>query len=126
MARRIRWDKIDKEEYQSKINSKITNCEINFTNNIEESVNTITNIPVSGADPGFQVRGGTKFKKLRRAEGGAKVFGVFRVKNHDFTPKNHIFSNFRGAPSPPWIRPWVLEQSAAELLPLQGKTWKQT
>jgi hypothetical protein len=23
-------------------------------------------------------------------------FGVFRVKNHDFTPKNHIFSNFRG------------------------------
>jgi hypothetical protein len=58
MARRIRWDKIDKEEYQSKINSKITNCEINFTNNIEESVNTIANIPVSGADPGFQVRGG--------------------------------------------------------------------
>jgi hypothetical protein len=31
-------------------------------------------------------------KKLRRAEGGAKNFGVFRVKNHDFTPKNHIFS----------------------------------
>jgi hypothetical protein len=30
--------------------------------------------------------------------GGAhlkKLFGVFRVKNHDFTPKNHIFSNFR-------------------------------
>ena len=30
------------------------------------------------------------------AKGGAKYFGVFRVKNHDFTPKNHIFSNFRG------------------------------
>ena len=30
------------------------------------------------------------------AEGGAKIFWVFRVKNHDFTPKNHIFSNFRG------------------------------
>jgi hypothetical protein len=29
--------------------------------------------------------------------GGAKIFGVFRVKNHDFTPKNHIFSNLRGA-----------------------------
>jgi hypothetical protein len=29
-------------------------------------------------------------RKLRRAEGGAKMFGVFRVKNHDFTPKNHI------------------------------------
>jgi hypothetical protein len=23
------------------------------------------------------------------AEGGAKIVGVFRVKNHDFTPKNH-------------------------------------
>jgi hypothetical protein len=41
-------------------------------------------------DPGFQVRG-ANLKKLRRAEGGAKIFGVFRVKNHDFTPKNHIF-----------------------------------
>ena len=30
------------------------------------------------------------------AEGGAKIFWVFRVKNHDFTPKNLIFSNFRG------------------------------
>jgi hypothetical protein len=25
-------------------------------------------------------------------QGGAKIFGVFRVKNHDFTPKNNIFS----------------------------------
>ena len=33
---------------------------------------------------------------MRRAQGGANNFGVFRVKNHDFTPKNHIFSNFRG------------------------------
>jgi hypothetical protein len=24
------------------------------------------------------------------------MFGVFRVKNHDFIPNNHIFSNFRG------------------------------
>jgi hypothetical protein len=32
------------------------------------------------------------------AEGGAKIVGVFRVKNHDFTPKNHIFSNFRAPP----------------------------
>ena len=41
------------------------------------------------ADPGFQVRG-AHLKKFHRAE------GVFRVKNHDFTPKNLIFSNFRG------------------------------
>jgi hypothetical protein len=36
-----------------------------------------------------------QLKKLGRAEGGTNIFGVFRVKNHDFTPKNHIFSNFR-------------------------------
>ena len=29
-------------------------------------------------------------------EGGAKIFEVFRVKNHDFTPKNYIFSNCGG------------------------------
>ena len=46
---------------------------------------------MSGADPGYQVRGGAHLKKLRRAEGGANIFGVFRVKNHDFTPKNLIF-----------------------------------
>ena len=34
-------------------------------------------------------QGGAQLKKLRRAE-------VFRVKNRDFTTKNHIFSNFRG------------------------------
>jgi hypothetical protein len=77
--------------------------------------------------------GGAHLEKLRRVEGGAKIFGVFRVKNHDFTPKNHIFPNcggrrenfggisceksrfyaiffppnFRGARRvrPPWIRP---------------------
>ena len=36
-------------------------------------------------------------------EGGTTFVGVFRVKNHDFTPKIHIFSNFRGAPDPPLI-----------------------
>jgi hypothetical protein len=40
--------------------------------------------------------GGAHLKKLRRAEGGAKIFGVFRVKNHDFTPKNNIFSIAEG------------------------------
>ena len=46
----------------------------------------------TGADPGFQVRE-AHLKKLRRAEGGAKMFEVFRVKNHDFTQTNHNFSN---------------------------------
>ena len=49
--------------------------------------------------------GGADLKKIRRAEGGAKILGVFRVKNHDFTPKHLIFSNFRGgaALDPPLI-----------------------
>ena len=37
--------------------------------------------------------GGAHLQKM----GGAKIVGVFLVKNHDFTPKNNIFSNFRGA-----------------------------
>ena len=44
----------------------------------------------------FKLGGGPHLKKLSQAEGVAKIFGVFRVKNHDFTPKNHILSNFRG------------------------------
>ena len=40
--------------------------------------------------------GGVHLKKLRRVEGGAKNVLVFRVKNHNFTPKNHIFSNCGG------------------------------
>ena len=67
--------------------------------------------------------GGAHLQKLRRAEEGANIFGVFRVKNHDFMSENHIFSNFRGGggeahifsnfkgsppPPPPWIRPWTV------------------
>jgi hypothetical protein len=55
---------------------------------------------ITGADPGFQVREGAHLKKLRRAEGGTNIFGVFRVKNHDFTPKTHIFSNFKWGRAP--------------------------
>ena len=40
--------------------------------------------------------GGAHLKKLRRPEGGSNTFGLYRVKNHDFTPKNLIFSNWRG------------------------------
>ena len=42
--------------------------------------------------------GGRTLKKLRRAEGGAKIFGVFRVKNHHFTPKkSYLFQFYGGA-----------------------------
>ena len=40
--------------------------------------------------------GGGALKKIAPSGGRREIFGVFRVKNHDFTPKNHIFSNFRG------------------------------
>jgi hypothetical protein len=36
-------------------------------------------------------------RKRVSTEGGAKIFGVFRVKNHDFTPKNHIFPILGGS-----------------------------
>ena len=53
--------------------------------------------------------GRTHLKQLRRAEGGAKILGVFHVKNHDFTPKNHIFPIIGGArwmpPPPPGSAP---------------------
>jgi hypothetical protein len=32
------------------------------------------------------------------------MFAVFRVKNHDFTPKNHIFSNCGGRRENMWGR----------------------
>ena len=49
--------------------------------------------PFQGRIQDFKL-GGAHLKKLRRAEGGTKIFGVFRVKNHDFTKKNHIFFQF--------------------------------
>ena len=53
---------------------------------------------MTGADLGFQGGGGgTHLKKLRRAEEGANILGVLRVKNHYFTPKNHSFYNYGGA-----------------------------
>jgi hypothetical protein len=44
--------------------------------------------------------GGAHLKKLRRAEGGAKIVGVFRVKNHDLRQKI-IFFPILGPPLDP-------------------------
>ena len=54
--------------------------------------------PCPGEDSGFQVRGGGALKKLRRAEEGAKIVQVFRVKNYDFTPI--LFSPILGGRAP--------------------------
>ena len=44
---------------------------------------------------GFQVRGeGGALNKIAPSGWRRENFGVFRVKNHDFTPKNHIFFQF--------------------------------
>ena len=62
-------------------------------------------VHVQGRIQDFKL-GGAHLKKLRRAEGCANIFGVFRVKNHDFTPK--IPGDPTLPPHPPWIRPWCI------------------
>ena len=80
------------------------------------------NTQMQGRIQDFKLEG-AHLKKLRRAEGGANIFGVFRVKNHDFTPKKNIFPIAEGGanifgvfrvknhdftpknPIFPWIRP---------------------
>ena len=49
------------------------------------------NTQMQGRIQDFKLEG-AHLKKLRRAEGGANIFGVFRVKNHDFTPNKKYFS----------------------------------
>jgi hypothetical protein len=52
-----------------------------------------TDVTFQGRIQDFKLGGGAHLKKLRRAEGGAKFFGIFRVKNHDFTPKkSYLFT----------------------------------
>ena len=55
----------------------------------------------TGADPRFQVRGGA-LKKIAPSGERREKFGVFRVKKHDFTPKNHILSNCGGRREKIW------------------------
>ena len=75
--------------------------------------------------------GGAHLNKLRQAEGSVKIFGVFRVKNHDFMPKIHIFSNFRGGGGgegvhPPWIRPWYRIHVENDTSRFFGTRWHGT
>jgi hypothetical protein len=49
--------------------------------------------------------GGVHLKIIAPSGGRHEIFGVFRVKNHDFTPKNHIFFQFWGGGSTRWVHP---------------------
>jgi hypothetical protein len=69
-----------------------------------------TCIPLQGRIQDYKLGGGGALKKIAPSGGGSKIFGVFRVKNHDFTPKNHIFSNFRGGARRVRPTPGLLEQ----------------
>jgi hypothetical protein len=48
---------------------------------------------------------GGALKQIAPSGGRRENVWVFRVKNHDFTPKNHIFSDFRGVRPPPPLDP---------------------
>jgi len=58
-----------------------------------ENANTILCAIHAEADPGFQVRWGA-LKIIALSGARREHFWVFRVKNHDFTQKNHIFFQF--------------------------------
>ena len=76
-------------------------------------IKTLFTLSYTGADPGFQVRGGGgALKKMRRAEGGAKNVGVFTCEKSRFYAKKSCFPILGGGggarrvrPPSPWIRP---------------------
>jgi hypothetical protein len=53
----------------------------------------LIDLSITGADPGFQVRGGA-FKQIAPSGGRCENFWLLRVKNHDFTPKKSHFFQF--------------------------------
>jgi hypothetical protein len=74
----------------------------------------VVNDSFQGRIQDFKLGGGAYLKKLRRAEGGSKIFGVFRVKNHDFTPKKIIFFPILGGRPPGF---------GEITLPVEGSSW---
>ena len=113
---------IEEEQTTQWPKEKIQKDKQRSTKHTNKTKDRITRTPLislllTGADPGFQVRGGGgHLKILRRAEGGVNIFEVFRVKNHDFTPKNHIFSNFRVRPPPGSAPAYHTNASSCSLL----------
>ena len=70
-------------------------------NSVFRKFEIVVEIPIAGADPGFKVREGA-LKKIAPSAGRREIFGVFRVKNHDFAPKNLIFSDCGGRRENVW------------------------
>ena len=61
-------------------------------------------VDIQGRIQDFKLRG-AHLKKVRRAEGSANIFRVFRVKNHDFTPINLNYFQFQGGGGAPGAPP---------------------
>ena len=57
-------------------------------------------VSMQGQIQDFKLGGGGQLKKIAIAEGGAKFFGVFRVKNYDFTKKKILFFPILGGRAP--------------------------
>ena len=103
-------------------------CQHKIRNNITSSVDDDYDYITKGKNGNiYQGRiqdfklGGTLLKKLRRAEGGAKIFGAFRVRKITILrQKINFFSNFRGGDPPPGSAPVydTFVETDLELLPL--------
>ena len=78
---------------QSKKYKVYDEARIQYKQQLTVTITILKTVCKAGADPGFQVWG-ADLKKSRRAERGAKICGVFRVKNHDFTQKKSYFFQF--------------------------------
>jgi hypothetical protein len=90
LTRRLDLEHEHVESMWYELKTKLHNILININYRSERQ----SHIYYSGADPGFQVRG-AHLKKSRREEEDAKHFGVFRVKNHDFTTKKSYLFQLR-------------------------------
>ena len=101
----------------SKLEDRRKSRKLNLFDKIE---NNMAPTYVSRDGSRISSEGGAHLKKLRRAEGGAQIFGVFRVKNHDFTPTNLIFSP-GSAPVLHTTRVWIYTSAATlNMKRLQG------
>jgi hypothetical protein len=83
-------------KYLKNFRASLGNCHLWTPINVVITFKITLLYNITWADPGFQVRGAGVLKKIAPSRGRHEIFGVFRVKNHDFTPKNHIFFNCRG------------------------------